>query len=245
MAAELPHDMILHIIMQLPLKYAIRSCILNKRIYNVISTPKFVRDHHALLSSSSPSSSNPIIFHNSFIFHKPSAKFTTINSPVRKSITLADQDMLLLDSCNGILLLYGRQSALYCVFNPFTGGVMFLNYDIKRPHRWGLAVEIPCNNNAPATSSNSAFDFKLVELQTKKLGARGHTRLRFLVLVPSRDRGLVKKEFNLDYEGSFTPLIGPGRRPVYGHGSLHWLGVGATAIAAFDVESGRARWGRH
>lgn len=223
--AELPHDIILEIMKRLPLKHAVGCCILNKYLYNHISTPQFARDH-ALLSSSPIS--DPIIFHCS----ANHTKFTVINSPVPKPITLPNEVMIL-DSCNGVLLLQCGWSANYYVFNPFTGGVMFLNYDIKSRNCVGLAVDIPAN-----PSSSSSYDFKLVAVDTRTTSF-GQTRLRFRVFVPSRRGELVmKNSVDLYHGGSFTPST---ERPVYAHGCLHWVGNDGVAIAAFDVASGRAR----
>lgn len=54
------------------------------------------------------------------------------------------------------------------------------------------------------------------------------------------DLSYSKDYYCLDHQGSFAHVTGR-IRAVYGHGCLHWLGAGATAVAAFDVESGRAR----
>lgn len=226
MIQKLPNDIILDLItrLRLPLRHVARYAILNKYFNNYIA-----RDH-ALLSLSSRSSINPIIFHQSSRY-----RFTIINSPLRKSVTLPNE-VTIVDSCNGVLFLYCTWSKKYYLFNPLTGGTLsFDGYDQIHSSQWGslaLVVDIP------AKPSSSSFDFKLVELRTEQRFTAGRTRLRFGVFVPSRGKSKLAKKYSyLDYGGSFITSY----RPVYAHGCLHWIEVDATAIAVFDVESERPR----
>ncbi|KAL7085696.1 hypothetical protein ACP275_14G294600 [Erythranthe tilingii] len=224
---ELTDDLVFEIIKLLPLRNALQYSCVSKNFRSYITGPSFAREH-ALLSSESASAAPPsgriIIFHCSA--YEPML-FTVLNSPVESNPVTVAAEASIMASCNGVFLLRLKPYH-YFVLNPFTGGNMFLGYNIPSQHASvGLAVDFPADPSSPS--------FKVVIAEHRE------TVMRFTVVVPSGGE-MVKSEVEFTCtRAQFTGMDDGSIRPVYAHGRLHWLGDEADKILVFDVEKERAR----
>ncbi|KAL8466232.1 hypothetical protein ACS0TY_035372 [Phlomoides rotata] len=223
--AELEEDMILEIVVRLPLKYAIRCMVLNKNLFRLISQQK-----KSLVSSAYPDIEGSIFSRYDAVAFKRmtrgSSKISMRTIPKRY-----DENPIILDSCNGVLLLYFYEQSQSCVFNPITGGIMLVNPFIKhklRDVRAALAVDL---------DAKTIFQFKLVVAETFS-HSEDENLWRFTVLVPSGGTSwLIKSPVELICRGDLCMRD----QFVYVLGCVYWADERNHSIIMFDVEKEKAR----
>lgn len=219
--AVLDEDTILEIVVRLPLKYAIRCMVLNKNLFHLISQRK-----KALVSSAYPDIEGSILCRWNDITFKRIAP----GSP-KISITIPHPDNpIILDSCNGVLLLHFRKQHRICVFNPITGGIMPLSTLIK--------LKVSEDNVALAVDMDALtiFQFKLVVADTFSISEE-ETLWTFTVLVPSGATSwLIKSPVEFISRSDPCSCIGYA----YVHGCVYWLDKLNNSIIMFDMEKEEA-----
>ncbi|KAL0368763.1 UNVERIFIED_CONTAM: hypothetical protein Scaly_1095200 [Sesamum calycinum] len=230
----LPDDLVLEIIARLPPKYALQCSSLNKSFFRAISCPYFAR-RNAVLSSSRSSNSSILIrcsYRSPKIYTRLSLENPSGRPPVA-STTLIDQ-VSVLDSCYGVLLLRVNSSQLHHVFNPVTGGIMPVEH-LKVHSDPGVSLVVDF-------LPDSSFDLKLATFNYSypTWESPQRTHLTFEILVPHQDFTEIKSQVGLSCEG-LTLMRDAHIKPVYAYGSVHWLADDATKIIALNVEKEQAR----
>ncbi|KAL2242322.1 putative F-box/kelch-repeat protein At1g20790 [Sesamum indicum] len=233
MAAALPEDVILEILARLPPKYALQCSALNKSFFQAISCPYFARRNAAL--SSSPSSNSTILIRCSSrcpkIYTRLSLEIPRRHLPAATTILM--HEVKVLDSCYGILLLRVKSSELHHVFNPITGGIVPVDHlSVHLNQGVGLVIDF---------LPDSSYGLKLATfyIHPTEKDRRG-SLLKFSILVPYQDFTEIKSQVSLFCEG-LTLVKDEHMKPVYAHGSVHWLANHGTKVIAFNVQKGKAR----
>ncbi|KAK4387824.1 hypothetical protein Sango_2389000 [Sesamum angolense] len=229
----LPDDLVLEIIARLPPKYALQCSSLNKSFFRAISCSYFAR-RNVVLSSSRSSNSSILIrcsYRSPKIYTRLSLENPSGRLPVA-STTLINQ-VSVLDSCYGVLLLRVKSSQLHHVFNPVTGGIMPVEH-LKVHSDPGVSLVVDF-------LPDSSYDLKLATFYSYPTWESPlETHLTFDILVPHQDFTEIKSQVSLSCEG-LTLMRDAHIKPVYAYGSVHWLADDATKIIALNVEKEQAR----
>ncbi|KAL8458600.1 hypothetical protein ACS0TY_036206 [Phlomoides rotata] len=223
----LDDDMILEIVVRLPLKCAIRCMILNKNLFHLISQQK-----KALLALAYPDIEGRIFCRfDDDTFTKITPRSSEISI---RAITIPKRsdpkNPIILDSCNGVLLLNFVTQSKICVFNPITGGIMLVNPFIRNKLNAvtvALAVDL---------DAQTIFQFKLVVAETF-YHSEEENLWTFTVLVPFDGTSwLIKSPVEL-----ICSCRGSPSRFVYVHGCVYWADEMNHILIMFDVEKETAR----
>ncbi|XP_059306240.1 uncharacterized protein LOC132057630 [Lycium ferocissimum] len=209
------------IVSRLPLKFAVQCKIVSKNFNRCISDPKFSQ---TLLQREMDCSTQLIYTSNGSMrkFHKISLN----HIPTTQRKTTLPDDVEVLASCKGLILLDFEETKVYCIFNPITGTHQLIPYPEPTTFMMigfpGLAVDY-----------SSSDQYTLVTIS--KLAENPNLFYKFHVL-SSKQPGLWR-EFQLR-SNTFSDLA-VGCPPVYWCNSLYWLRSDGSVIA-YDTEKEEA-----
>ncbi|XP_059288906.1 putative F-box/kelch-repeat protein At1g20790 [Lycium ferocissimum] len=205
------------IVSRLPLKFSVQCKVVSKNFSRCISDPKFSQ---TLLQREMDCSTKLIYTSNGSMrkFHKISLN----HIPTTQCKTSLPDDVEVLASCKGLVLLDFEEIKVYCIFNPITGAHQLITYPETTTFMMigypGLAVDY-----------SSSAQYTLVTIC--KLAKNFNPFYKFHVL--SSEQSGLWREFQLR-SNTFSDLA-VGSPPVYWLNSLYWLRSDGSVIA-YDIK---------
>ncbi|XP_027770932.1 LOW QUALITY PROTEIN: putative F-box/kelch-repeat protein At1g20790 [Solanum pennellii] len=214
-------DALRDVIAILPLKEIVQNKLLSKNVSDMVSHDvQFAR----ILFNRYKDSSTSLIYTvynglDRLQFYKISF------NPITQIESILPDDIELMASCNGLILIEFENIRCYCVFNPVTGEHQLVTYPNSSPNNIedvGLAVEYP-----------NADRYKLVAVY--KLEENSNQFYKFCVL--SSEQPGVWREIQVRTI-SFLPAL-PSGPHVYWEDSLYWVRNDGSVLA-FDTKRDEA-----
>ncbi|KAH0702776.1 hypothetical protein KY290_018091 [Solanum tuberosum] len=201
----------------LPLKVVVQSKLLSKDVRDMISHDA---EFAQLLFNRHKDSSTQLIY-TVFDGAERNRFFKISLNPITQSESSLPEEIEILASCNGLILIEFERVRCYCVFNPMTEEHQLVSYPDSSPNNIedvGLAVEYP-----------NADRYKLVTVH--KLEENSNLFYKFRLL--SSEQPDVWREIQVRTISFLSSLVcGPH---VYWGDSLYWLRIDGSVLA-FDTK---------
>ncbi|XP_015068949.1 putative F-box/kelch-repeat protein At1g20790 [Solanum pennellii] len=211
-------DVLREIISRMPLKVIVQYKLLSTEVRNLISHDA---EFAQILSKRYKDSSTQLIYTVYNGWSERNSFYKISLNPITQSVSTIPDEVDILASCNGLILIDFEIVSRYCVFNPITGEHQLIPYPNALPNnnieRTGLAVEYP-----------KADQYELVTIS--KLEENSNLFYKFRLL--SSQQPGVWREIQL--RTSFVSFC-VGSPHVYWGDSLYWLRKDGSVLA-FDTK---------